>query len=228
MRGLFVRSALTVALFACGTSPDLDNLFPRSDAAPLANGDAEGAVEAGGDVSRFEGDAEPEEGAAAGGGASDQGGPDAPTLDARQTDVGVMDTGSGGSIRDAAVDARPDGARDAGDGGGAPTIRCGTAQCDVATELCCTEAFGKTRCLKRNQAPSCPKNVARLECDERSDCATGQVCCLHYLPVENRDDAVCTSNCAGQPLCDAARASTCSAGTSCRGKSVAAGYDYCM
>jgi hypothetical protein len=239
MRGLVVRTGLAFAFVACSPSVDVDSLFapieagavpdstaalpeassPEPDAEEPAEVGTGGGGSTGGTGGGGAGGASVELGGDAGTSAGSAGDPDAGRVDgAAGTDAGLE-----ASVRDARREAA-----EPVDAEVLPkTIRCGSAQCDVDNEFCCIED-ARSRCLKKNQASSCPKFAARLACDDRTDCPAAQSCCLVFLSAENRDDASCMASCGTSlSLCDPARSNQCPESSSCSGTSVVASYLYC-
>jgi hypothetical protein len=221
MRALIVRIAVAVGALGCTTSPAVDTLLALSDGDGMsATG---GGAGAGG---------EPGTGGSAGDGAGgDQEEPTSvdarPPGDGAAREGGAPDASASSVVVDGAVDAR--GPRvDASDSGALRTIRCGgNALCDVATEYCCAEE-NNFRCLKRTQTAACARYAERLYCDERTDCPSGQVCCLATNMLEMRDDATCSADCsAGFRLCDPARPSGCEAPSICADNVPVASYLAC-
>ena len=239
MRGLLVRTGLAFALVACSPSVDVDTLFPPIEAgvvpestaalpeasSPEPDGDVPEEVGSGGSGTTGgtggggSSGASVELGGDGGGSAGSAGDPDAGRVD------GAADTGA--TLEASVRDARRDVAEPVDAEVLPKTIRCGSAQCDVDNEFCCVED-ARSRCLKKNQASSCPKFAARLACDERTDCPSAQSCCLGFLAAENRDDASCMASCGTSlSLCDPARSNQCPEPSSCTGTSVVASYLYC-
>src|SRR6266536_3517366 len=74
------------------------------------------------------------------------------------------------------------------DAGSAKSIACGTETC-TGNQFCCLANMD--RCVA--EGGPCPPSADRLYCDDRTDCGTGEVCCL----VENGGvaTATCTTTC---------------------------------
>lgn len=83
----------------------------------------------------------------------------------------------GGSAADASADANPDSGAcgPQGPGGNATQISCGAATCNIATTACCAIPAG-VGCFTCGS--TCPSRVPTLRCTRRSNCGSGQVCCI--------------------------------------------------
>ena len=118
---------------------------------------------------------------------------------------GTSGTGDdGGSTKDAGGPADSGQAFDAGDSGssggtgGSPDgavgpspsnpgfVTCGSSQCDVTTEVCCTSSIGGPSCLATSGSTACPGEWVQA-CDEPEDCPAGQFCGIGANdPLETR------------------------------------------
>lgn len=58
-------------------------------------------------------------------------------------------------------------------------IYCGSSNCDAATEECCVDLAGAsaaTSCVAKGGCTG--TNKVGMACDEKDDCATGEICCF--------------------------------------------------
>ncbi|MBI2390468.1 MAG: hypothetical protein HYV09_12840 [Deltaproteobacteria bacterium] len=118
-----------------------------------------------------------------------------------------------------------DGAVIEGDGGASPTdvgskaggIRCGTATCDSATQVCCA-TFSGSSCVAKGTCGG-----ASLACSDPSSCAPGQVCCASGGPGGGGGSTRCQTTCSGAVLC--ATDADCRSGQRC--VAAAGGYRVC-
>ena len=84
-------------------------------------------------------------------------------------------------------------------------IECFGATCSSATsQSCCFDTdAGTTQC-----ASSCASGLVPIECDEKTDCAPGRVCCVGLF-----GNADCQPTCTGERLCHTD--DECDVGSSC-------------
>lgn len=115
------------------------------------------------------------------------------------------DASSDGSVNDAPSDAptdqqapgdgAADAAKDAGDSGIPATdpgsIRCNATTCNASTQRCCYLNAHDAQCLAK-LSTTC--NVTELNCDEDSDCAGSEVCCLQKDNANPTWSTVCTTS----------------------------------
>lgn len=111
---------------------------------------------------------------------------------AETTDAAVTVTTNGGDAQDPPK-TTPD------EAGAAPIVNvsvdCGGKTCQGATPFCCASSDTGT-CVDA-ATTSCTGSRLLLRCDDPSDCAAGEVCCL----FDERSATVCTkaSDCVGDP-----------------------------
>ena len=158
---------------------------------------------------------------------------DAPVGDtgADAGDLGDGDGGGGGgdAAADGAFVADGGSADDAGPGGSASSLPCGSAQCRIPAETCCVSS-------NPNPPPdffygcysgACPLDagagagasagaVTSLKCSGAANCAAGTVCCVY----ENANKQV-VSDCLAS--CGAGQAQLCDPGAAISGCSAASG-----
>ena len=101
------------------------------------------------------------------------------------------------------------------------TIRCGSAECNAATQDCCLGPGGGT-CAGRG---ACMRG-ASLSCSSAASCPSGNVCCFRFSGMSGK--STCDSTCSGRgsfQLCDSD--SECSGGTRCRDGMLVPGVKTC-
>jgi hypothetical protein len=163
---------------ACGGATSSDLFGPTQEDSPGAsNGNGDGNSQGGGRPTT------PNGGTDDGSGGTDPG------------DDEPSDDDDAGSTPDANV-PRTD--------GGSPTrtIACGTSVCSASDVCCVTPDVGGREPRYACQAATGPGGLpsacagARFECDSKSDCAAGEVCCASFLAQSNRyTGARCARSC---------------------------------
>jgi hypothetical protein len=128
--------------------------------------------------------------------------------DVAAEDAGAPDGSSGArrdSGRDAGTDAR---SVDAGnvdaacmppEGGATCTpgfVACGDAACAVPANLCC-ETASTSMC----QVGDAACNGTHVECEEKTDCKNGRICCLS---LATEDNTTAVTSCQAGPTCPTA------------------------
>jgi hypothetical protein len=153
------------------------------------------------------------------------------------TDGTVEETTGDGTVTDSTgTDGTPgDVATDTRDSAPAPMIKCGSSNCDPATQACCAGVSGGgTSCIAK--AGTCTgTNVGKFECSSADTCPTGQICCG---AVGTPSGASCKTSCSTLEiqLCDsndecAAPADAGDAGGTCSpitGSGSSLGYSRCL
>ena len=130
--------------------------------------------------------------------------------DAGSDDVAV-DAGS----NDAAVDV---GSNDA-------SIVCGMSTCTSGL-VCCMTSPASLVC-----ATSCPANDLTIRCDDRTDCASGEVCCAVGWSQGPPGNVSCVTaaaceGVADSPRCIAGKPQTCGGSSTCRSDVTSTGYAF--
>ncbi len=136
-------------------------------------------------------------------------------------DGSTTETSGDAPATDGATDTRMDTAP-------APTIKCGSASCNPATQVCCGSpgGGGGATCESKTDAGVC---AARFECSNGDTCGPGMKCCA-VIGVSSGSQ--CKASCSGLgeiQLCDSADecagdAATC---TPITGSGAATGYSRC-
>jgi hypothetical protein len=132
------------------------------------------------------------------------------------------DAGADGAV------ATVDGAAFLGDGGPTPgSVTCAGTACAISSNICCTcpGCFPPfpTSCFP--SFPGCVTGVP-VQCDDRTDCASGQVCCGKYSGA-TFSKAACQASCASADvqLCNVD--AECAHGT-CKPSTALPGFATCM
>ncbi len=73
-------------------------------------------------------------------------------------------------------------------------VPCGSVECAVPAHPCCTGTNGPTACLA--DGATCAGDIV-VACGEAADCPADQICCIGYVPVEER----LTYSCQAAPRC---------------------------
>jgi hypothetical protein len=98
----------------------------------------------------------------------------------------------------------------AADAGLRPTpgsVECFGAVCNDGTDCCFDTDAGTTACASGNKRCG-GAGIVALHCDEKSDCAPSQICCVGFF-----GNADCVDTCNGERLCHTD--SECEVGSSC-------------
>ena len=115
-------------------------------------------------------------------------------------------SGSSGSVKDAGTDSAP--------AWKSPGVYCGAdlagddVYCTPGTSLCCARSFSggggggdnhdSYECTANN-AGAC-QGGAPIRCNDRTDCAAGQVCCGAFDPNEGYRSVQCQTSCNSTPI----------------------------
>lgn len=73
------------------------------------------------------------------------------------------------------------------------SIDCNGKICNAETQICCDDGFNNTSCKPKNGSCS----LWLFECDDSTDCPTGQQCCHGNAGLEVR----CQASCSGTEIC---------------------------
>jgi len=91
-------------------------------------------------------------------------------------------------------------------------VQCGDAGCSVPESLCCV-APSTAICQPTTAACS----TAHVECEEKGDCADGEICCLS---LQTMDNTTAVASCQPGPVCPTAKvasAQLCRSNNECPG-----------
>jgi hypothetical protein len=138
----------------------------------------------------------------------------------------LVSASCGGGVQDATADAAGDAsggasltdgagtiATDTAQGTDAPRIGptniiyCGDVNCEASTHFCCLYDWAFCVVNGVMSGPeSCPPDRSQMHCDDRTDCASGEVCCAVDTDLNGYAESTCASTCTGgkrsQLLCD--------------------------
>lgn len=108
----------------------------------------------------------------------------------------ALAVGCGNSQFGNAADGASEGAADASSDAVADSaiVHCGSATCPLTSEVCCLDDASTCELRAGCMSPG----RSRLACDDPSDCAAGQVCCLY----RNADKTVSAAQCVNSVKCD--------------------------
>ena len=87
------------------------------------------------------------------------------------------------------------------------SVECFGAVCKDSTDCCFDSDAGTTACATAKRCGG-GLGIVALHCDERSDCAPNQICCVGFF-----GNADCVNSCNGERLCHTD--SECEKGSSC-------------